>query len=36
MDEQDIRIVSGILAAVCFLLLLRRRALRKSAKKPEP
>lgn len=35
MDEQTIRIVSGLLAAVCFLLLLRRRARRKSKHNPE-
>jgi|DewCreStandDraft_4_1066084.scaffolds.fasta_scaffold06884_4 hypothetical protein len=35
MDEQTIRIVSGILAAVCFLLLLQRRARRKSKQNPE-
>lgn len=36
MDEQTVRIISGVLAALCFVLLLRRRARRKSRQDPEP
>jgi hypothetical protein len=36
VDEQTVRIISGVLAALCFALLLRRRARRKSRQDREP
>jgi len=35
VDDSTIRILSGTVAVICFLLLLRRRAKRKSGKPPE-
>lgn len=35
MDEATVRIISGLLAGLCFVLLLRRRARRKSGREPD-